>query len=97
MDAAQGLIDSLSEVQPEACAVRLHKRNAWTELCSILVHLAVDPRYRHWPASENLALGEFASRLRRAMSRFAHDPGMGLAAVGLVMITLFLAMLWRSA
>jgi len=97
MQAAQGLIDSLSEFQPEGCGVQLHKRSAWSELCSILIHLAIDPRYRHWPASEHLALGEFASRLRRAMSRFAHDPGAGLAVVVLVMITLFLAMLWRLA
>jgi hypothetical protein len=97
MSAAQGLIDSLSEARPDAAAAQLHERSAWSELCSILLHLAIDPRYRHWPASENLALGEFASRLRRAMSRFAHDPGVGLAVVGLVMILLFFAMLWRSA
>jgi len=71
-------------------------RKGWRELRSILIHLATDPGVRHWPASENLAQGAFATQLRRAASRLAHDPGFGLALAGVVMIVLFLAMLYGS-
>jgi len=54
-------------------------RHALRELRSIVFHLVTDPMRRHWPVSENLAHGAFASAIRRHLHTLSRDLGAGLA------------------
>ncbi len=77
-------------------AGELPVRKGWREIRSVVFHLLTNPQRRHWPVTENLALGAFASQLRRAASRHAQDPGFGLALAGAIMVVLFVVTVWRA-
>ncbi|MDT8437891.1 MAG: complex I subunit 5 family protein [Wenzhouxiangellaceae bacterium] len=65
-------------------------RHALRELHSVVFHLVTDPIRRHWPVSENLAHGAFASAIRRHLHSLSRDPGAGIAMACFLMALLVL-------
>jgi len=63
-------------------------RRGLHEMQSVLFHLIVDPMRRHWPVSESLARGAFASQMRGSLHRLARDPGAGLAFACVLLLVL---------
>lgn len=87
---ADETLENLLGPHRETPAEPMPFRHWLRELKTVLFDLLTDPQRRHWPVSENLAHGAFASYVRSQLRRLAHDPGVGLALAGVMLVVLVL-------